>query len=352
MPLHWPEKLALAQLPTPLQSLDRLSNRLGGPKIWVKRDDLTGSTLGGNKVRKLEFTVALAQSKGADLLITCGGVQSNHCRATAFVGARLGMPVHLVLRGDPGPLDGNLLLASLAGAHVHCYPATQYQQQLNQLLSSWVDHYRRQGYSPHIIPTGASDAAGLWGYFHAALEIKRDCQAIGLQPDMIVTATGSGGTQAGLTLGSYYFGLGASVLGMAVCDDEDYFQRKVSGDIKSFTSEFSKYFKFSDDLESLAERISIHTNDRYIGEGYGVASEAVMETIAMVAREEDLLLDPVYTGKAFHGLLSEIQEGNLSHLKHIIFVHTGGVFSLFPYRKQLQKLLGSNHFYSGSDHEN
>ena len=153
-----PDKLKLAQLPTPLQFLPRLSAELGGPRIWVKRDDLTGCAASGNKIRKLEFVLAQAIAEGADTLLTCGGLQSNHCRATAVLGAQLGLKVHLILRGQPpGQLpDGNLLLASLAGAEISCYPLSQYQH-LPELFDYWLDFYRSRGRKPFVIPTGASD---------------------------------------------------------------------------------------------------------------------------------------------------------------------------------------------------
>lgn len=334
MSVQWPRRHSLAQLPTPLQLLKRLSTRLKGPNIWVKRDDLTGSVLSGNKVRKLEFTLALVQEQGADLLLTCGGLQSNHCRATAFIGAQLGIPVHLVLRGEPTEPDGNLFLDQLSGARISCYPPREYQADLDGLLEHWANHYRQRGYQPHIIPTGASDGLGVWGYFNAARELQSDCHSQGISPDLVVTATGSGGTQAGLTLGSDYFALGCAVLGFAVCADAGYFQAKVKQDIAQFSSLFAKRLS-----QPINTHLHVHTNDRYIGEGYGLASREVLETIALVAREEGLVLDPVYTGKAFHGLLHEIQQGNLAGMKDIVFIHTGGLFGLYPYRQRFQSIL-------------
>ena len=338
MPLtQWPSKLSLALLPTPLQRLERTSARLGGPTIWVKRDDLTGSVLSGNKVRKLEYTLAYALARKYDMLITCGAVQSNHCRATAFAGAQLGLPVALVLRGESGIPDGNLLLDQLAGAKVHCYPASVYQQQLTELLKQTADDYRQKGYKPYIIPTGASDSIGVWGYFTACSELKQDFQQYNIKPDLLVTATGSGGTQTGLTLGCQYFDLDCQVMGMAVCDDASYFYKKVKEDIDGFLKQFNTCF-----ADNIARKIDILTNDHYIGEGYGLVSSEVLNTIAMLAREEGVLLDPVYSGKAFHGLVNEIEQGHLSGMKDVIFIHTGGTLGLFPYRQQFQHCLSSH----------
>ena len=332
--VNWPPRLNLAYLPTPLQLLERLSERLGGPRIWVKRDDLTGSTLSGNKVRKLEFTLAHAINQQHDVLITCGGLQSNHCRATAFAGAQLGIPVHLILRGDLEKLDGNVLLDHLAGAKITTYPTKQYQTNLTNILNATANDYQARGYKPYIIPTGASDAMGVWGYFSACQELKQDFREHKIQPELIVVATGSGGTQAGLTLGSEFFKLRVNVLGMAVCDDRAYFQQKVEEDITGFRDQFESLF-----VESFPSEYSINTNDQYIGEGYGVACDSLLETIALLAREEGILLDPVYSGKAFHGLIQEIKQGNLSGMSDVVFIHTGGSFGLFPYRQQLQSVI-------------
>ncbi len=334
--IHWAPRISLASLPTPLQPLKRLSDQLDGPRIWVKRDDLTGSLLSGNKVRKLEFTVAHALGQGHDLLITCGGLQSNHCRATAFVGAQLGIPVHLVLRGAPESADGNLLLDHLAGASVHCYKTSEYQQNLRAILEYTAEECRQQGYNPYIIPTGASDGVGVWGYFAACAELQQDFIDHQFEPDLIVMATGSGGTQAGLTLGSRYFNLGCDVLGMAVCDDAAYFARKVESDI----ADFSEHFKAAFD-NGLSTQYSIKTNDDYIDDGYGIASDQVLQTIIDIASKEGILLDPVYTGKAFHGLINEIKKGNLGHMKNIVFIHTGGGYGVFPYRERLEQLIKS-----------
>jgi D-cysteine desulfhydrase len=330
--IQWPKRLSLASLPTSLQPLNRLSKTLGGPRIWVKRDDLTGSVLSGNKVRKLEYTVAHALDQGHDMLITCGGLQSNHCRATAFVGAQLGLPVHLVLRGKPETNEGNFFLDQLAGASIDCYSKSEYQANLDDLLNQSAVSFRQRGYHPYIIPTGASDGVGVWGYFSACKELKQDFQTHEIQPEFIITATGSGGTQAGLTLGASYFDLGSQVVGMAVCDDEDYFFQKVKSDISDFLSQYKNNFK-----GSLPSMPPIKTNAEYIGGGYGVASPQLLETISWVAQEEGILLDPVYSGKAFHALVNEIQKGNFSSVKDIVFIHTGGMFGIFPYKNQFSQ---------------
>jgi D-cysteine desulfhydrase len=323
-----PRRIALARLPTPLQPLDRLSTEIGGPRIWVKRDDLSESGAGGNKVRKLEFVIAEALHQGADTLITCGGLQSNHCRATALLGARLGLTVELVLRGElPEDPDGNLFLDQLVGASVHAYPARRYQAELPDLLEMHGARARASGRCPFIIPTGASDGLGVWGYLSASEELAADFRAAGIRPRHLVVATGSGGTQAGLTAGLHLHVPACQVHGVAVCDDAAWFRQKVLADLGDWRA------RSGSTLDLGALRIS--TLDAYIGPGYGVSDAATLATIRRVARTEGLLLDPVYTGKAFHGLLQELEASRLRDAEDIVFVHTGGIFGLFPPRAQV-----------------
>ncbi len=322
-PLNYPRRVSLAQLPTPLQYLERASDRWGkGHRLWIKRDDLTGSVLSGNKVRKLEFIAAHALDKGYDTLITCGGLQSNHCRATAFVGAQLGLKVHLILRGDePEEWQGNYLLDQLAGATVSCYPLREYLDGLDELFARWQQHYADRGGKALAIPTGGSDGIGAWGYIHACEELAADFRNHGIERAHIVCASGSGGTQAGLTAGVALHALPASVWGVAVCDDEQYFLDKVGADLADWARRYPS---------APAATVQARVIDGYVGQGYGVADEAVFGLIAELARLEGIVLDPVYTGKAFQGLISEIASGRFSDCRDIVFIHTGGIFGLFP----------------------
>ena len=325
MTLAYPRKIDLAHTPTPLQYLERASSKWGrGHRLWVKRDDLTGSTLSGNKVRKLEFIAAHAIDNGCDTLITCGGLQSNHCRATAFVGAQLGLAVHLLLRGEEPPeRDGNLLLDHLAGATVTCYPARQYVSEIDDLFRQWQAHYADQGRKALTIPTGGSDGIGVWGYIAACEELAEDFRVAAIEQAHIVTATGSGGTQAGLTLGAALHQLPATVWGVNVCDDEQHFLDKVASDVADWKTRYPH-----------VPRVDVQPRvlDGYVGEGYGIADDAVFALIAELSRLEGLVLDPVYTGKAFAGMLAEIAEGRFEGSRDIVFVHTGGIFGLFPQR--------------------
>jgi len=327
MQLTYPPRLFLARTPTPLQLLQRLSDDIGGPRIWVKRDDLTECVASGNKIRKLEFTLAQALAEGADTVITCGGVQSNHCRATAVLGARLGLKVHLILRGEqPASADGNLFLDQLCGAHVSFHPAPLYQDGLGDLFTQWTAHYQAQGRKTFVIPTGASDGIGVWGYIACAEELKSDFAQHGVAPQHIVHATGSGGTQAGLSVGVVLHGINATVTGMAVCDSEAYFIKKVRADLADWKNRYSLPIDIS--------TVPLRCDANYIGEAYAKASREVFETIHRVAALEGLVLDPVYTGKAFHGLLTELRAGRLCDAEDIVFVHTGGVFGLLAQREQ------------------
>ena len=325
MALAYPRKIDLASTPTPLQYLERASEKWGGGhRLWVKRDDLTGCTLSGNKVRKLEFIAAHAIDNGYDTLITCGGLQSNHCRATAFAGAQLGLAVHLLLRGvQPDESEGNLFLDQLAGATINCYPTRQYVSEIDDLFRQWQAHYADRGHKALAIPTGGSDGIGVWGYIAACEELAADFACAGIEQAHIITASGSGGTQAGLTLGTALHQLPATVWGVNVCDDEQYFLDKVAADAADWRRRYPQVPNVDAQPRVL---------DGYVGQGYGIADTEVFDLIAQLSRLEGLVLDPVYTGKAFAGMLTEIAAGRFEGCTDIVFIHTGGIFGVFPQR--------------------
>lgn len=333
MKLRYPQRLDLAQLPTPLLPLNRLSESVGGPRIWIKRDDMTGCAVSGNKIRKLEFTLAKALQEGCDTIITAGGVQSNHCRTTAILCAQLGLRCHLILRGEAdSPLEGNLLLDRLVGAEISFFSNREYTQREAEIFADIQARYAAAGRRAYPVPIGASDGTGVWGYVAACEELRNDFDRAGIQPRHIITATGSGGTQAGLTVGSVLHGIDASVWGINVCDDEAYFQRKVRQDIDEWLRQYAAHI----DAGFAFDPATIRVIDGYVGSGYAQASSAVFATIRRVAGTEGVILDPVYTGKAFHGMLQEIAAGRFSDSDDIVFVHTGGLFGLFPQHDQLQ----------------
>lgn len=328
MPVTFPRRLTLAQIPTPLQPLERLSAEIGGPKIWVKRDDMTGCGVSGNKIRKLEFSLAAAIDSGCDTIITAGGVQSNHCRTTALLCAQLGLKCHLILRGAEESADGNLLLDRLAGAEISFYSNSEYCAREAEILNQWQSHYHDKGHKAFCIPVGASDGIGLWGYIAACQELVDDFAAHNIKPAHIITATGSGGTQGGLTVGSELFGLGAKVWGVNVCDNRQYFIDKVTDDVNQWIDWYQPNYSLS--------QLQVNVIDGYVGAGYAQCSAEVFETIKRLARTEGVVLDPVYTGKAFHGLIDQISKGLFGDSGDIVFVHTGGLFGLFPQRDQLE----------------
>jgi D-cysteine desulfhydrase len=326
--IDYPARVSLARAATPLQPLDRLSGLVGGPRIWVKRDDLTGFGLSGNKVRKLEFCIGDALAQGCDTLITCGGVQSNHCRATAVAARQLGLDVHLVLRQDsPAVADGNLFIDRLLGADITLLQRGEWAARLDATCAALAADCARRGRKAYTMPVGASDEVGLWGYIAAAGELAEDFAGHGIAPGHIVCATGSGGTQGGLSLGVLLHGIDARVWGVNVCDDEDYFNRKIREDVGRWQRRYGGALGPDD--------VAVATIDGYVGPGYARATPAVFDVIALVARTEGLLLDPIYTGKAFFGMLEEIKSGRrFAGADDIVFVHTGGFFAAYSQREQ------------------
>ena len=322
--LTYPDRLALAVTPTPLEPLRRLGARLG-VELLVKRDDLTGAALTGNKVRKLEFLLAEARELGADTAITCGGVQSNHCRATAIAARSLGLDSLLLLRvadpANPPPPDGNLLLDRLVGAEVRFVTPAQYAER-KRLFVEVAAELRERGRKPYVIPEGGSNALGAWGYVRCVEEMARELPP---GPATIVYAAGSGGTGAGLVLGVKLLGLPWRVVGFNVCDDRDYFVREIGGIVEEAVRRWSLPVELPG-----AWRDGIEIVDGYVGEGYAKSRPDELRRIAEVAGTEGLFLDPVYTGKAFHGMASELARDPRSLGERVVFVHTGGIFGLFP----------------------
>ena len=321
-----PPRLSLARLPTPLEPLDRLSAGYD-TRIWIKRDDLTDTVASGNKIRKLEFSIGQALAEQADVLVTWGGVQSNHCRATAVLAARLGLKSHLVLRGrEPREADGNLLIDRLVGAGITFAPPDQYQQ-MDETYAALESEYAAAGLKTYRIPVGASDEVGLWGYLTGTGELKTDFASADIEPEAIVSATGSGGTLAGLILGHHIHKLDSQVHAFNVCDDEAWFVNKITRDFSAWESRYQ--------MRVNTAELPINVIEGYVGPGYGRATPEVFETINRVARLEGIVLDPVYTGKAFHGMLTELKEGRFRGMKNIVFIHTGGMLGLFPQKHEL-----------------
>lgn len=313
--------------------LGRASERWGqGRRIWCKRDDLTGSLLTGNKVRKLEFIAAEALRSGCTVLVTAGALQSNHCRATAAVAAQLGLKCELILRGHEQELSGNYLLSRMLNAEITYVSRGTTGDEMTVYLAEAEERWAERGEKALTIPIGGSDAMGIWGYIAAIEELSEDMRRHDLSTVAIVHATGSGGTQAGLNAGVLLHELDADVISYAVCDDEAYFNAKAQDD-------WSNLCAYRPDLPS--SPIKTVTSDKYIGPGYGKAGEEIFDTLAELARLEGITLDPVYTGKAFHGLITDLAAGAFSSTaSDIIFMHTGGVFGIFPHASAVEAALG------------
>ncbi len=317
-------RVRIANLPTPVETLPRLSAALNGPVISIKRDDLTGGLgFSGNKIRKLEFVFAEARANGAKTLITVGSVQSNHCRQTAALAARFGMECILVLFGQsPAQLDGNLLMDSLFGAKVVWTERENYERALKRAFDdAWVE-----GKRPYLIPLGASNAVGTMGYVEAMKELMEQ----GTNTDTILLASSSGGTQAGLVLGARLFGYTGKILGISIDHQAVKMQNKIAGLAGEASERIGEKITFAPN--------EILINDEFIGPGYGVMGELEKNAIRLFAMKEGILLDPVYTGRAAGGMIHLIERKQLVQGQNILFWHTGGVPALFaqPYQGILQ----------------
>ena len=325
------EKLVLANLPTKIEKLERLSTEFG-TNIYIKRDDHTGSEISGNKVRKLEYLAKDAQDNGYNLLITCGGIQSNHCRATVAVATKLGMKSAVLLRiSEQPPVVGNYFLDKLMGADVKFCTRPEYSNSRGEIMEAMAEEYRKQGYKPYVIPEGASNELGTLGYYNCMNEIVAQEKELGITFDTVVVATGSGGTAAGLYLANELHNYGKRVVSMAVCDDIEYFTNIIDN-ISNGALEYLPEYK-----GATLKRENIEVIDKYVGLGYAISRPEELEFIKHVARTEAVVLDPVYTGKAMYGVYNELKEGGaLVGSKNILFIHTGGMFGLFPVSEQFE----------------
>jgi D-cysteine desulfhydrase len=308
-------RLNFSHLPTPIETLPRLSKFFGGPQLLVKRDDQTGLAFGGNKTRKLEFLVAEAREEGAKTLITGGALQSNHCRQTAAAATRFGFKCILVLTGDkPQHASGNLLLDLLFGAEI-VYVADRKDR--DRILQETFDRATQEGTKPYLVPYGGSNATGALGYAFAMKELID--QNVGA--DWIAFATSSGGTHAGLLSGQRVFGFNGKILGISVDEPEEWLKKEVS-QLAAATSE-----KIGDRIEFTPADVLVNAD--YCDAGYGVVTEREREAIRLLARHEGLLLDPVYTGRAAAGMIDLIRKGFFKKDETVLFLHTGGLPALF-----------------------
>jgi D-cysteine desulfhydrase family pyridoxal phosphate-dependent enzyme len=312
-------RIHFAHLPTPIEPMPRLSKALGGPRLLVKRDDLTGLAFGGNKTRKLEFLVAEAQARGADTLITAGALQSNHCRQTAAAAARFGFDCILVLVGEPPEqVSANLLLDQLFGAKI----IWAEKSLRDATLEDAFEKTSANGHSPYLVPYGGSNPTGALGYVYAMEEYLG--QAV--NADWIIFASSSGGTQAGLVLGGRIFNYPGKLLGISVDEPQGALQKRVA----SLASETSE--RMGSHIEFTPGEILVNAD--YATPGYGVLTGAELAAIQLFAENEGLLLDPVYTGRAAAGLIDLIRKGFFKKDETLLFWHTGGQPALFAEKYQ------------------
>ena len=323
-------RVELAATPTPLLKLERLSGELG-VELWVKRDDLTGLLETGNKIRKLEFLVGEALAQNADTLITCGTLQSNCCRSVAAVAARLGLKAVLALRGaPPAEYDGNLLLDRLLGAGVRFCGEGDWEK-IGEVLEDLAGDIRRAGGTPFVIPEGGATAAGALGYVACGEELVQQIRHGAPDFDTVVITAFSGGSQAGLLMAKQLYGLRAEIVGVPI----ERTAARVREHVASLIGEARR--RYGVPVEPPA---SIRLLDGYQGQGRTEVRQEELEIVLRVARTEGIVLDPVYTAKAFGGLVDTLRRAPGGLGRRVCFIHTGGVFSVFPFRHPLARILG------------
>lgn len=321
------DRVRLAHLPTPLEPMDRLSRALGGPRLWIKRDDCTGLSTGGNKTRKLEFLMGEALARKADVVITQGATQSNHVRQTAAFCARLGLDCHVILEDRTGFTDpdyrrnGNVLLDALHGATAEHVPA---DSDMVAACEAAAAELTGKGKTPYVIPGGGSNPTGALGYANCALELVSQANDMGLGISRIVHATGSAGTQAGLVTGLRALNAGIPLLGIGVRAPQEKQEANVLALAQATAEKLG--------CPGVVARDDVAANCDYVGPGYGVPDARTIEAIETFARLEGILLDPVYSGKGAAGLIDLVRRGRFAGDENIVFLHTGGSAGLFAYR--------------------
>ena len=319
----------LGFFPTPLVTLDHLSDRLGGPRILMKRDDQTGLASGGNKTRKLEFLLGEALSRGCDTVITGGAAQSNHCRQTAAAAASCGLECHLVLGGkEPDVLDGNLLLDDLLGARIHWTGEFRKGEKIPEI----VQVLESKGRKPYIIPYGGSNTTGAVGFVEGVSELNKQLEQQNTTVSHVVFASSSGGTQAGLIVGKRIFDHQFELIGIGIDKGE-----AGEGPFADYVLELANATAERLELDADFQLSDVVVREEFLGNGYGVVGELERRAIRLTAETEGVLLDPVYTGRAMGGLITMIEQGEFSKNDTVLFWHTGGLPALFSYAEELQR---------------
>ena len=324
-------RVRLAYLPTPIVKLTRLGQELGGPRIYIKRDDLTSLVLGGNKVRKLEFLIADAIQQGCDTVITAGRSQSNHACLTAAASLQSGIQPVLLLFDDRPTTDvGNLFIDRLLNAECRFFPEKEYER-VETFLSQVAEELRSKGKHPYIIPIGGASPIGCLGYIIGAQEIKEQLNSMGICPDVIIHASSTGGTLAGLEIGRRLFKLDVPIITMSVYRRSEELARRVVQEAE----ETIVYLNLN--LRLTPSDLTIY--DQYIGPGYGIVTKEVVNTIQLFARTEGIILDPVYSAKAAWGLVDLMAQGIFKSNQTVLFIHTGGIAGLFAKSPELVQIM-------------
>ena len=328
-------RIRFAHLPSALEELPRLSELLGGPRILVKRDDQIGLGIGGNKTRKLEFLIADALAKGAKKVVTFGGPQSNHVRQTASAARKVGLePVIIILGEEPERFQGNLLLDKLYGADIRFLNLGGGEARLTLEQARKLMHAAARvmpglrGRGVYIIPVGGHSPIGILGYVNAAFELHKQAQERGFNVDYVVVAAGTGGTMAGLMAGFRLLGAKTKVIGIDVGKLWKAFPKSIA----KMANEVGKLL--GEDLRFTPEEVSLYED--YVGEAYAVPTPECIEAIKLLARNEGLILDPVYTGKAMGGLLDLARKGVFNKEDTVVFFHTGGTPGIYAYEEYFQ----------------
>lgn len=325
-------RVGLSHLPTPIEPLERLSAHLGGPRLFIKRDDCTGLATGGNKARKLDFLVGDALGKNADMLVTQGAVQSNHVRQTAAAACRFGLKCHALLeRRVPNVAaayeeTGNVMLDRLFGASLEFRPSGL---DMNAEAQAVTERLRSEGHRPYFIPGGGSNPIGALGYVACAQEIVEQCRERRMGFQWLVTATGSTGTHAGLVTGLHMLGSAIQIMGISVRQKRD---RQI-GAVHALAEATAGLLGSA----NVPKELTL-VDDGYVGEGYGIPAPSTLEAIELTARLEGLLLDPVYTGKGMAGLIGLVRQGFFKPADNVLFLHTGGSSALFAYEQAFAAL--------------
>ena len=328
-------RVRLAQTPTPLEPMSNLSRLLGGPNLWIKRDDCTGLATGGNKTRKLEYLIGEALALRSDVVITQGATQSNHARQTAAAAAKYGLACEILLedrtgyRHDDYRKSGNVLLDRLFGANVRHVPGNT---DMDGAMATLASELKAKGRTPYVIPGGGSNPIGALGYVTCALELAEQANDVGLDIDLLVHGTGSTGTQAGLLAGLEGSRAGIPVLGIGVRAPRPVQEEKVYA-LATRTAELLG-------IPGAVARERVVANCDYVGEGYGLPTPGMLEAMEITARTEGIVLDPVYSGKAMAGLIDLIRKGHYAKGQNIVFLHTGGAVGVFGYVHAWSERLG------------